>query len=79
LCDKAEISTVKAVKGKGPRRAGADLHLPGGPTSASEGSWSGGILAGRHAARSEPAPDFPALHGAVTHLHQVTPTDVTSR
>jgi hypothetical protein len=37
LFDKAEISTVKAVKGKGPCRAGADLHLPGGPTSASEG------------------------------------------
>jgi hypothetical protein len=45
LCDKSEISTVNAVKGKGPRCAGADLHPLGGLTTVSEESWSGGTLA----------------------------------
>jgi hypothetical protein len=78
LCDKAEISTVNAVKGKRRRCAGADLH-PGGLTSAREGSWSGGTLAGLHAARSDPVLDCPALHWALRHLHEVNPTDMTSR
>jgi hypothetical protein len=69
---------VNAVKGKGPRCAGADLR-PGGLTGAREGSWSGGTLAGRHAARSDPVLDCPALHGALQHQHPVKPTDVTSR
>jgi hypothetical protein len=78
LCDKAEISTVNAVKGKGPRCAGADLH-PLGLTTVTEESWSGGTLAGRHAARSDPVLDCPALHWALRHQHPVNPTDVTSR
>jgi hypothetical protein len=79
LCDKSEISTVNAVKGKGPRCAGADLHPLGGLTTVSEESWSGGTLAGRHAARSDPVLNCPALHWALRDLRQVNPPDVTSR